>query len=146
MVNMANIICKTAGIAGMSAVVYDSYAHAKHHAHVAEEELSADVYQKAFDAKRTTETQSHLTGEMQKKIMDIRMKNPVISVFGKTKGFIEGFLLGLGDNIVPVICSSLALATKGFTQKLGAWGLAGYALVKVIHEGFGVGKSTAVKD
>ena len=143
---MANLICKTVGIAGMSAVIYDAHAHAKHHAKVCEEEMSADVFQRAVDAKKTTETQSHLTGTMQKEVMNIRMKNPIIPVLGKTKGYIEGFLLGLGDGFIPVICSSLALAAKGFWQKAGAWGLAAFALFKVVHEGFGVGKATAVKD
>ena len=146
MVNVANIVCKTAGIAGMSAAIYDAYGSAKHHSAAGANNLSADVYQSAVAAQRSNATESHVTGMMQKKIADMRMKNPVIPMIGKTKGFIEGFIGSLGDNIVPISLSALALAAKGFAQKIGAWGLAVYAVYQIAKEGFGIGKSAPVDE
>ena len=48
----------------------------------------------------------------------------------------------MGDNIVPVSLASIAIAAKGVLAKVGAWGLAGYGLLTVAREGFGLGKNT----
>lgn len=146
MAMIANIVCKTAGVAGMSAVLYDAYASAKHHSAAGASNISADVYQSAVAAQRSNASESHITGKMQKKIADMRMQNPIIPMVGKTKGFIEGFIGSLGDNIVPISFSALALAAKGFMQKAGAWGLAAYAAYQVAKEGFGLGKSSPVDE
>ena len=146
MVKFSNIVCKTIGLAGMSAVVYDAYATAKHHSMVGAEEASADIFEKSVAASRSTTTESHLTGAMQRKVSDLRMQNPIIPIFGKITGFVKGFINGLGDNIVPVLCSSVALAGKGKWQKGGAWGLGIYGLLQVAKEGFGLGKNSAVDE
>ena len=146
MVNMANIICKTAGVAGMSAVVYDAIAHGQHHSAVASEELSSDVFEKAVAAELTNSNASHVTGAMQKKITDLRMNNPVVPLVGKIKGYTSGILSSLADNIIPITCSAVALAAKGKLQKAGAWGLGIFALYKVAKEGFGLGKKTPIDE
>ena len=146
MVRMANIICKTVGIAGMSAAVYDAYGMAKHHSAVGAHELSTDVYEKAIAAQRSNASESYVTGAMQKKVADMRMKNPLIPMVGKFKGFTEGFISSLGDNIIPITLSAVALATKGFTQKAGAWGLGIYGVYQVAKEGFGLGKNSAIDE
>lgn len=144
MVSVANIVCKTAGIAGLSAVAYDAFAMAKHHADASSAELSADVFEKAVAAQRSNSTASHVTGAVQSKIADLRMKNPIVPLLGKFKGFIGGFFSSLGDNIVPIGFSALALATKGFSQKAGAWGLGIYGAYQLAKEGFGLGKTAPV--
>ena len=144
MVNVSNIIYKTVGIAGMSAAIYDSYATARHHSAAGAFETSADVYEKAIAAKRSNVGGSHVTGALQSKIANLRMNNPIIPILGKIKGFVSGFISALGDNIIPIALSTLAIATKGATQKAGAWGLGAYALYQVAKEGFGLGKSSAV--
>ena len=146
MVNVANIVCKTAGIAGLSAVTYDAIAMAKHHANAGAAEASADVFEKVVAAERSNNTASHLTGAMQEKVADWRIKNPIVPIFGKLKGYIEGTLSSLGDNIVPVCLSAVALTTKGFMQKAGAWGLAIYGTYQIAKEGFGLGKTTPVDE
>ena len=50
----------------------------------------------------------------------------------------------LGNNLIPVAFSALALATKGTMSKIGAWGVAGYGVFTVLKEGFGLGKNTPV--
>lgn len=146
MVKIANIACKTIGIAGMSVVLYDAYAHAKHHAAVGKIEYANDTYEKAIAAERSNTNASHVTGAVQKKIANLRMNNPIIPFIGKVKGGIEGFLSSLGDSIIPVALSSIALATKGTFQKIGAWGLGIYAVAKILKEGFGVGKTTPIDE
>ena len=146
MVNVANIVCKTAGIAGLSAVAYDAYAMAKHHANAASAEMSADVFEKAVAAQRSNSTASHLTGVMQDKVADFRMKNPIVPIFGKVKGFVDGFFISLADNIIPTALSAIALGTKGAFQKAGGWGLAIYGVYQLAKEGFGVGKTSPVDD
>ena len=146
MVNFANIVCKTVGIAGLSAVTYDAYAMAKHHSSAVSSEMSADVFEKAIAAQRSNSTASHVTGAMQQKVADLRMKNPIVPIVGKVKGFIQGFLSSLGDNIIPITLSAVALGTKGFLQKAGAWGLGIYGVYQLAKEGFGLGKTTPVDE
>ena len=142
MVNVANIICKTVGIAGMSAIVYDAYANGKHHSAVGKEELSNDVFEKTIATTRTNTDSSHISSAMQKKVSNLRMNNPIVPFFGSVKGFVGGFFDSLGDNIIPVTLSSVALAAKGGFQKAGAWGLGIYAVYRIAKESFGVGKTT----
>ncbi len=144
MAKMAGIVYTTAGIAGMSAVVYDAFSKAKRYSTVGSEEAQTDVFESSFAAKRTSTDESKVISAMQNKISDLRMKNPLVPLFGKTTGFISGFFSGLGDNIIPVTLSAIAMATKGTVQKTGAWGLGIYAVYKVLKEGFGVGKTTAI--
>ena len=143
---IANIVCKTVGIAGLSAATYDAFATGKHHAHAGSQEASADYFQKIHDASRTTTSESHVTSAIQKKVADLRMSNPVIPFLGKVKGFIKGTFESMGDNIFLVASASLALATKGFMSKLGAWGVAAVGAYKILHEGFGLGKKTPIDE
>ena len=144
MVNIANIVCKTTGLVGLSAVTYDAYAMAKHHSGAASAEITADTFEQVVAAKRSNSSASHLTGAMQSKVADWRMKNPIVPLVGKIKGFVEGFLSSLADNIIPTTLSAIALATKGKTQKAGGWGLAIYGVYQLAKEGFGLGKTAPV--
>lgn len=141
---LANIVCKTAGLAGLSVATYDAYAMAKHHASAETSKISADTFESVIAAQRSNSTASAFTNAMQEKVSDFRMKNPIVPLFGKIKGFLQGFVSSLGDNIIPVILSSISIAAKGFTQKAGAWGLGIYATYLVAKEGFGLGKTAPV--
>ena len=143
---MANIVCKTAGIAGLSAVTYDALAMAKHHSSADSSSISADTFERTIAAQRSNSNASHVTGMMQNKIADLRLKNPIVPIFGTVKGFVEGFFSSLGDNIIPIIFSSVALGTKGTVQKAGAWGLGIFGLYQLAKEGFGLGKTAPVDD
>lgn len=141
---MANIVCKTVGIAGLSAVAYDALKVGQHHSKWGAEQMSADTFEHIYDAQRTTSNESYVTNAMQAKVADLRMNNPIVPIVGKVKGFCSGVLHSLGENIIPVTCASLAIATKGFFAKAGAWGLGIYGAFKVLHDGFGVGKKTPI--
>ena len=144
MVNMANILYKTVGIAGMSAVIYDTYATAKRYSSVEAERFSSDVYESTIAARHSNTNASYVTGAMQDKISNLRTNNPIIPFLGKIKGAVAGTLNGLADNIIPIALSSMALAGKGFMQKTGAWGLGIYGIYQIAREGFGIGKTTPI--
>ena len=144
MVNIANIACKTVGLAGMSAVLYDAYGTARHHSAAGAAKASADVYESAVAAERSNAGASYVTGAMQRKVADLRMSNPIIPIYGRIKGFFKAFFNSIGDNIVLAGFASMALAGKGFWGKLGAFGSAGFVGFKILKEGFGVGKKSPV--
>ena len=142
--NVANIVCKAAGISGLSIAAYDAYAMAKHHADASTASTSADTFESVIAAQRSNSSASAFTNAMQEKVGDLRMKNPLVPLFGKIKGFGEGFLSSLGDNIIPIALSSVAIGTKGFIQKAGAYGLGIYGVYLLAKEGFGLGKTSPI--
>ncbi len=137
---LAKIVCKTAGIAGLSAVVYDAYTVGKDTSRRISQLETADHFIRVHSATRTLSFENPSKEAVQKKVKDFRMDSPIWSIFGRIKGFAEGVLESLADNIIPASFASLALAGKGFFAKLGAWGLAGYGVYTVMKEGFGFGK------
>ncbi len=141
---IGKVVCRTVGIAAMSAVAYDSYMEGQHHAASGAEEASADTFESIIAAQRTADSQSHITNAMQQKVADLRMSNPIITAFGKTKGFIKGALNSLADNFMPVAFASCALTGKGRWAKFGAWGIVGYSIYKIAKEGFGIGKKSPI--
>lgn len=136
----SNIVCKTVGVAGMSAVLYDAYSLARADSKRQSQVVTADYFQKVHADTRTLSNESQVDNAVQKGIRDFRIDNSIVPVYGNVKGFVTGFLKSLGNNIVPVSFASLALATKGTLSKVGAWGVAAYGLYKVAKEGFGIGK------
>lgn len=138
------IICKTVGIAGMSAVIYDAYTLGNRNSQRTKLMVNADHFEKVHYSTRNLTNESALNRGIQKKVANLRMENPLFSVYGSAKGFIKGFLDSLGNNIIPVTFAALALAGKNTVSKIGAIGVAGYGLFTILHEGFGVGKSTPI--
>ena len=141
---VSNIVCKTVGIAGMSAVLYDSYSVAKKNSIRVAQMDNADHFEKVHASTRTLSGESSVNSAMQKKVAEMRMDNPLFSIMGNIKGFAKGFLNTLGNNLIPVAFSALALATKGTMSKIGAWGVAGYGLFTIAKESFGLDKQTPI--
>ena len=141
---VSKIVCKTAGIAGVSAALYDAYCYGKANSHRVSQHMTADHFERVHAATRTLGTESEVKNFVQEKTRDFRMENPLISIFGSIKGFVGGALESLGTNIIPVIFASMALAGKGTASKIGAIGVAASALYTIAREGFGLGKHTPV--
>lgn len=139
---VSNIICKTVGVAGMSAVIYDAYSLAKKNSARVSQTTNADHFEKVVSSTRTLSTESEVGGAVQKKIADLRMNNPIFSTLGSVKGFALGFLNTLGDNLIPTACAALAITTKGTLSKIGAVGVGICGLFTIAREGFGFGKNT----
>ena len=142
---IANIACKAVGIGGMSLALYDAYSHAKYSSHRMAQAAQADHFERVYSDTRTLNTESHVNAEMQKKVADLRMSNPLISGGGKIKGFFEGLFHSMGENIIPIAFSALAICTKGLASKIGAFGAIGCGLYTILREGFGVGKHSPVE-
>lgn len=139
---VSNIVCKGIGVAGMSAILYDAYQVGKSHSKRTSQQLTADHFEKVIANTRTNSSESPVSCAMQKKISNFRMSNPIISSVGNITGAVSGFLGSLGENIIPAITTSTALAGKGKWAKAGAWGTVGYALYIIAREGFGFTKKT----
>ena len=139
---ISTVLCKTAGIAGMSAALYDAYsvgnANSKRYSNL----NNADYFEKIHTAQRTLSSESPTNNAIQKKVANLRYNNPIVPAYGKIKGFIDGTLKSLGDNLIPISFAALALATKGFYSKLGAWGVVGCGVFTALREGFGLGKTS----
>ena len=138
------IICKTVGIAGMSAAIYDAYTLGSKNSQRTNQMVNADHFEKVHSSTRTLSSESSINSAVQNKIADLRMQNPLFSVFGSAKGFVSGFFNSLGSNIIPISFAALALAGKNIVSKIGAIGVAGYGLFTILHEGFGIGKSSPI--
>ena len=139
-----NIVCKTVGITAMSAVLYDSAKIGKAVSINSTNARQADAYESIEASRRTTSNVSPVTNMVQNKVAQLRMNNPIRPAIQRAKGYVKGFLLGLGTNIIPVSLASMAIAGKGAFAKIGAWGCAIYGLLTVLKESFGVGKSSPV--
>ena len=140
MISLSNIVCKTVGIAGVSAALYDAGKVGADTSARVKQLVNADHFERVHNATRTMSTESHVTNYLQDKVKDYRMNNPFYSIFGSIKGFCKGFFESLGTHIIPVTLASMALAGKGVWAKIGAWGIAGYAALTIVREGFGIGK------
>lgn len=142
MVSFSNIACKTVGVAGMSAVLYDAYCLSKAQAKRTSQQDNADFYEKIYADTRYSSNESPITNAMQKKVANLRMNNPIVPTVGNIKGCITGFFRALGDNIIPAAFASLALAGKGIFAKIGAIGVAACGLFTLLKEGFGFSKKS----
>ena len=67
---MANIVCKTAGIAGMSAVLYDAYSVGKLNSRRVSEDMEADHYLKIHADTRNLTNESEVDKAIQKRVKD----------------------------------------------------------------------------
>lgn len=139
---LSTVICKTVGIAGMSAAIYDAYSVGKKNSQRAVAQTNADYYEHIISSKRTLSSENPVNSALQNKISQLRMNNPLVPMYGKTKGFVSGMFNSLGDNLIPVACASLALLTKGTMSKIGAAGVAISTAITVLKESYGVGKSS----
>ena len=131
---LGTVVCRTAGAAGMGAVLYDACKIAKENSNRYSQKLDADHFERIHASTRTLEKESPVDNAIQEKVKNFRMNTPIVNTF------ISGFFNSLGENILPVSFASLALAGKGFWAKLGAWGLAGSLIYTIAREGFGFGK------
>ena len=54
-------------------------------------------------------------------------------------------MYGLANSLPLIACSSLAILGRNIFAKLGAIGIGGIAIYKLIREGFGVGKNNPMR-
>ena len=139
-----NIVCKTVGITALSAVLYDSAKIGKAISINSTNAKQADTFESIEASRRTTTNVSPVTNMVQNRVAKLRMDNPIRPAIYRVKGYVKGFLTGLGMNIIPVSLAAMAIAGKGAFAKIGAWGCAIYGALTVLKEIFGIGKSSPV--
>lgn len=140
MVSVGQVVSKTIGIAGIGIAMYDatraSKAMGRHQAEV----VTANWLENSYYNSRTIDNISPVSNKLRTKTFDLKAKNPIPTIYGKTKGSINGFLYGLGVNLPAILCSAVAILAKGTFAKIGAAGVALTVLYNIARNGFGLGK------
>lgn len=134
------IACRTIGALGMSAGLYDAFRVAGHHAKIGQEESRAKYYEKVYFSSRTTENTSYIANDLRNKTADLRSKLIFPAIKGTVVGGVKGFFNSLGNWLPAILCSALALTSKGKAAKFGAVGVALCAVYSILHNGFGMNK------
>ena len=141
----AKILCRTAGIVGIGAALYDATcltkSGARHGMLVEEGKHLEDAYFSSRIPDHVSPNESNI-GET---VFDLRADNPIVPIYGKIKGGINGFLKGLGNNLPIVACSAFAIAAKGVMAKIGAIGVGLIGIYQIARQGFGLGKESPMK-
>ena len=100
----------------------------------------AKYLERAYYSGRTIDDVSYISNDIRKKTFDLRTRNPLPTLGGKVKGWFDGAMYGLGNNLFTVCCASLAILSKGALAKLGAIGVAAKFGYDILRSGFGIGK------
>lgn len=140
MKTFGKIVCRTVGTLGMGIALYDATKVAGQFSRNEAQRTQAKYLEKAYYDGRTLDTVSYTANNIRKKTFDLRTKNPLPALWGKVKGWNEGFFYSLGNSVLGVAFSALALLCKGTMAKVGAAGVALGLAYKVLREGFGLGK------
>ncbi len=138
---IGKIACRTLGVAGMVVACYDAAKISKKYAEVGSEHSQENYLQRAYYDSRTLDKVSYTSNALREKTFELRSKNPIPSIYGKTKGGFQGFMYGLANSLPLIICSSFAILGKNILAKLGVIGIGAIAIYKLVRDGFGLGKN-----
>ena len=140
MASLGIIACRVVGTVGTGLALFDavqaSKAGSRHQAH----KKTADYLEKSYFNARTIDNISANQNKIRAKTFDLKTKNPLPNLWGKTTGGINGFIYSLGNTLPLVLCSSLAILGKNITAKIGAIGVGCCLAYNIARNGFGLGK------
>lgn len=137
---ITKIACRTMGTVGMGIALYDASRIASQFSRNEAQREQAKYLEKAYFDSRSIDNVSYNSNNIREKTFDLRTKNPLPSLWGRVKGFCEGASYSLGNNLLTVACSALALISKGFLAKVGAIGVGLGICYNIARNGFGLGK------
>lgn len=137
---ITKIACRTIGTLGMGIALYDAARVAKHHAKASGENCKAAQMERAYFDSRTIDNMSYHSNSIRENVYDLKTKLPLPTIMGKIKGGTEGAISTLGNHIITIGCSAMALLCKGVGAKIGAVGVGLGLLYEVLRNGFGLGK------
>lgn len=140
MKTLTKIACRTVGTIGIGASLYNAMRVGNQFSRNESQRIQAKYLENVYFDSRTTDSVDYIDNQLRQKTFDLRSRNPIPSVWGKVKGWTQGSLYGLGNNLFTVACASLALISKGFWAKAGAIGVALSACYSIARNGFGLGK------
>lgn len=137
----AKIACRTIGVAGMGLATYDVGRVANRVSKNTSAVEHAKFIENAYFDSRTIDSDSYLSNGIREGAFNLRLKDPVPSLWGRVKGYFKGAFNALGNNILIISSSALALLGKGIYAKIGAIGVGLSLAYDLIRNGFGVGKN-----
>lgn len=142
---ITKIACRTVGTAGVGLALYDAWRVGTLYSKNCSQSSQAKFLEKAYFDSRNIEDVSYISNDLRQKTFDMRTNNPLPSTWGKIKGFFQGGFNSLGNNLLTIACSSMALLSKGLLAKIGAVGVLLKIGYDILHNGFGVGKENPMK-
>ena len=142
---LTKIACRTVGAIGMGLAIYDTARLSKHTAKARSRMSQADYLEKAYFNSRTLDDESYISNGIRKKTFDLRIKNPLASIWGSIKGGVEGALYAMGNNLMLISSSALAILSKGRLAIVGTIGIGLRFLYDILHNGYGIGKNHPMK-
>ena len=93
-----------------------------------------------FENSQRLDSPSLLKSEVKDKIFKWQLGSNFLSFFNSAAGYFSGLFSMMAESVVPLGLSAVALLAKGKKLACGsAIGLAAYAGLSLIKDGFGIG-------
>lgn len=143
-IKFADILAKTAGIAGLGYVAYDSHLTAKIESGKMQKDIKSDSIENHYLNDMKSDNSSILQSTIKRRITDFYMDENISSPFTRVGGYIKGFSSMLVNNVVPLGLSVGAIiAPKGIVSRMFGVGLLAYGGFFLAQEFLGIGKHSA---
>ena len=142
---LTKIACRTIGTVGLGLALYDATRVASRFSKNVSELTQANYLEKSYFNSRTIENDSYVSNSLREKAFDLNSKNPIPSLWGRVKGYIQGAMYSLGNNLLTVSCSALALLGKGWGAKVGSFGVVASLAYDFLRNGFGLGRQNPIE-
>lgn len=137
---VTSFLARTAGLAGMAAIIYDSHKCAQADAKTREYLESTDILIKHYNNSMISNSRSTILCKLQDEVLNMRLSSGIYGFMANIKGYIGGFSQNVFANAAAMGLSAGALFLKK-GNKLCAAGLAVVALKTLIYDVWGIGKS-----
>ncbi len=138
--NYGKYIAKGVGALGLGLVLRDAHNIGKLQADVTSQTIDGDVSMDLFENSQRLDSPSLLKSEVKDKIFKWQLGSNFLSFFNSAAGYFSGLFSMMAESVVPLGLSAVALLAKGKKLACGsAIGLAAYAGLSLIKDGFGIG-------
>lgn len=136
-IKFADVLAKTAGIAGLAYVAYDSHKAAGVEATKVRKDMKSDLIADHYLSDMKLDSPSVVKSNIKKRITEFALDENISSPFTAAGGYIKGFSSMLVNNVVPLGLSVGALiAPKGILSRLFGVGLLAYGGLFLAQEIF----------
>lgn len=140
-ISTATILAKSAGIAALGLVAYDSHIAGKIYSGSHEKNHKAESITERYLDDLKLDSTSTVKSGIKKELFKYNTDENLTGFFSSINGYVKGFASMLVSNVVPFTMAVGTLLTKGFVSKLCGLGLAAYGGIFLLQEAFGIGKS-----
>ncbi|MBQ4114148.1 hypothetical protein IJD34_01955 [bacterium] len=137
---LPKIICRTVGTAGMGLALFDAMKVGGQTSRNTSQATQGKYLEKLYFNNRTIENTSFVSNGMRHGTFNVLSSSPIASLWGRIKGWFQGTLCSLGNNLPIVACSAFALLSKGTMAKVGAIGTGLVLCYDILRNGLGFGK------